>query len=129
MTKTILVVDAERHMRALLEHTLCPFEEVGVQLHSVENPEQAILFCKQSPPDLVFVDGGIPEKGGFILCEAIHADPATSHTRIVLMAERGKEPNLEGCKYARVIQIVAKPFDPDRVRLLTGSILGIDVEL
>ena len=129
MMKTIFVVDAERHMRALLEHTLGPFEDVGVRLNSVETLEQAVSFCKQTPPDLVFIDVGIPEKGGFLLCEALHADPATKYTQLVLMAERGKEPNLEGCPFERVIQIVVKPFDPDQVRLLAGSVLGIHIEL
>lgn len=129
MNKTILVVDDERHVRTLLEHTLSPFEEENVQLDTAESGEQALDLCRQAPPDIIFIDVGMPGMGGYALCESLHADPATKHTQIVLMIDMGREPDLNRCKSAQVTDIITKPFDPDRIRLLTGKLLGIHVEL
>jgi two-component system, OmpR family, alkaline phosphatase synthesis response regulator PhoP len=129
MKKCILVVDDERHVRTLLERTLDPFEEVNVDLMTAASGEDALELCRQKPPDLVFVDVGMPGIGGYAFCEALRSEPATQHATIILMIEMGREPNLDRCKAAQVAEVVTKPFDPDHIRLLTGKLLDIDVEL
>lgn len=129
MNKSILVVDDERHVRTLLEHTLNPFEEEDVQLNTSASGEEALDLCRQNPPDIIFIDVGMPGMGGYALCDALHSEPCTQHTQIVLMIDMGREPDLTRCNSTRVVDVITKPFDPDRIRLLTGKLLGIHVEL
>ena len=129
MKKRILVVDDERHVLTLLETTLDPFEDADVELVTASSAEQALDLCRQSPPDLVFVDVAMPGIGGYALCEALSAEPATQHTKTVLMLEMGCEPNPNRCRGQSALEFINKPFDPDHIRLLAGRLLDIDVEL
>jgi CheY-like chemotaxis protein len=128
MTKTILVVDDERHVRTLLEHTLSPFEEVDVTITVAATGQDALEACKRTPPDLVFVDARLPGVSGYDLCDALRADPATKHALVVLMVDKGWEPSPDRCSDDAFAHVMTKPFDPEQVRLVTGKLLGIDVE-
>ena len=129
MRKRILIVDDERHVRTLLERTLDPFEDVDVELVMASSGEEALEQCRQGTPDLAFVDVSMPGIGGYALCEALRSHPSTRDTAIVLMIEMGREPNPDRCRGIDVAEVVNKPFDPDHIRLLTGRLLGIEVEL
>ncbi len=128
MTKAILVVDDERHVRTLLEHTLSPFEEAGVTITVTATGQDALEACRQTPPDLVFVDARLPGVNGYDLCEALRSDPTTKHAQVVLMIDKGWEPSPGRCNDDAFAHVMTKPFDPEEVRLVTGKLLGIDVE-
>lgn len=129
MKKRILVVDDERHVRTLLETTLDPFEDADVEITTASSGEQGLELCRHAPPNLVFVDVGMPGIGGYAFCEALQSHASTRHAKVVLMIDMGSEPNPARCRGAQVMAIVTKPFDPDHIRLLTGKLLDIDVEL
>lgn len=129
MSKRILVVDDERHVRTLLEHTLVPFEEVDVVLSFAASGEDGLELCRENAPDLIFVDEGMPGIGGIAFCEAIRTEPTTRHARVVLMVDMGREADAARCNAAGIVEVITKPFDPDHVRLLTGKLLDILVEL
>jgi CheY-like chemotaxis protein len=128
MTQTILVVDDERHVRTLIEHALSPFEEVGVTITVAATGQDALESCKRTPPDLVFVDARLPGVSGYDLCDALRADPATKHALVVLMVDKGWEPSPGRCSDNAFAHVMTKPFDPEELRLVTGKLLGIDVE-
>ncbi len=64
MNKRVLVIDDERHVRTLLETTLDPFEEVGVEVATAASGEEGLERCRNAPPDLIFVDVAMPGIGG-----------------------------------------------------------------
>lgn len=129
MKKRILVVDDERHVRTLLEHTLDPFEDLDVELLLAASPDEAIEVCRDNLPDLAFVDASMPTMSGYELCDRLRAMPGGSSVHIVLLVDKSQPPEPERCGNASVVDVVTKPFDPDQIRLLTGRLLGITVEL
>lgn len=129
MKRRILLVDDERHVLTLLETTLDPFEDADVELVTASSAEQALDLCRQAPPDLVFVDVAMPGIGGYAFCEALSTEPTTRHAKIVLMLDMGCEPDPDRCRTSSFAEFITKPFDPDHIRLLTGRLLDIAVEL
>jgi CheY-like chemotaxis protein len=129
MTKRILVVDDESHVRTLLEHTLDPFEDLDVQLLLAASADEALEACREHLPDLAFVDATMPAVNGYDLCDRLRATEGGGDIHIVLLLDKGQPPDTERCSGVGFADVVTKPFDPDQIRLMTGRLLGINVEL
>ncbi len=68
---TILIVDDEQHIRLLIEQALEDLEDVGVELLTAADGEEALAVVEQRRPDLVFLDIMMPKRNGFEVCRAI----------------------------------------------------------
>lgn len=128
MSKSILIVDEERHIRTLLEHTLSLFEEEDVTIRLAASGQEALEECRRSPPDLVFVDARLSDIHGKRFCDSLRLDPGARHTQIILMVDKGWEVDVHHEAGGSITHVIVKPFDPEALRLLTGRLLGIDVE-
>ena len=69
MSKKILIVDDEVHLRTLLHQTLEELEDEGVELHVATNGEEALAAIQALQPNLVFLDVMMPKLSGFDVCE------------------------------------------------------------
>jgi CheY-like chemotaxis protein len=89
----------------------------------------ALEKARAQPPTLAFVDITLPDIGGYGLCELLRALPGCDSLTIVLLFDMGQQPDSAKCQALSIEDCVGKPFDPDRIRLLAGRVLGVDVEL
>jgi signal transduction histidine kinase/DNA-binding response OmpR family regulator len=78
----ILIVDDERHNRALLEVMLAP---EGFLLLTAANGEEAIATVARQPPDLILLDIMMPGMNGYQVAEKIKGDPATKQIPIIMV--------------------------------------------
>ena len=74
MSKKILIVDDEPHIRLLLEQTLEELEDYDVEFYSAENGEIALQQIQDQQPDLVFLDVMMPKMNGFDVCKTVKQD-------------------------------------------------------
>lgn len=68
MPKTILIVDDEPLIRALLRQTLEDLEDKDVRLLFAADGAEAIHVIEQERPDLVFLDVMMPFHDGYEVC-------------------------------------------------------------
>jgi CheY-like chemotaxis protein len=65
VSRTILIVDDEAHLRMLIQQTLEELEDEGVELLTATNGEEALATIEAVKPDLVFLDVMMPKLSGF----------------------------------------------------------------
>lgn len=127
MNPKILVVDDEAYIRLLLELTLEPLEESGVQVLSAEDGRSALDMIKAEQPNLVFLDVMMPEVDGFTVCQTVKQDWGMTDTYIVLLTAKSQELDLAMGKQAGANDYITKPFDPDELLDYTEKLLGLNV--
>lgn len=125
MSKKILIVDDEPHLRLLLEQTLEELEDDGVELLTAENGEEALEAIKTERPNLVFLDVMMPKLNGFDVCNTVKNELQISEIYIIILTAKGQEFDKQKGQKVGVDMYMTKPFDPDEVLEKSLEILGL----
>ena len=127
MSKKILIVDDEPHIRLLLEQTLEELEDYDVEFFTAENGEIALEQVQAQQPDLIFLDVMMPKMNGFDVCKVIKQDWAMSDIFIVILTAKGQENDRHKGQEVGANRYITKPFNPDEIMETAVSVLGIDL--
>lgn len=125
MSKKILIVDDEVHLRTLLHQTLEELEDEGIELHTAANGEEALAAIESMRPDLVFLDVMMPKLSGFDVCERTKKQLGLSGVYIVLLTAKGQEFDRQRGIEVGADLYMTKPFDPDSLLMKARDVLGI----
>lgn len=125
MSKKILIVDDEVHLRTLLHQTLEELEDEGVELHVATNGEEALAAIESMQPDLVFLDVMMPKLSGFDVCERAKKVLGLTDVYIVLLTAKGQEFDRQRGIEVGADLYMTKPFDPDSLLMKARDVLGI----
>ena len=125
MDAKILIVDDEAHIRRLIEQTLEELEDVGVQLLTASNGEEALATIKAEKPQLVFLDVMMPKMNGFDVCHIVKNELGLKDIYIVMLTAKGQEFDKQKGQEAGVDIYMTKPFDPDELLEKAGEVLGL----
>lgn len=125
MTKKVLIVDDEPHIRILMEQTLEELEDEGVELLMAENGEKALETIKREKPQLVFLDVMMPKMSGFEVCSAVKKDLGMRDVYIIILTAKGQEFDKQKGNDVGADLYMTKPFDPDEVLEKSMEILGL----
>jgi hypothetical protein len=127
VSKRILIVDDDTHIRLLLHRTLEELEGMGVEIHFAEDGLDGLNQTRALQPDLMFLDVMMPHMNGFEVCREVRRDPSLSKTHIVVLTARGQtQPPLD-LRYAPH-EIMTKPFDPDIIVARAAQVLGVSLD-
>ena len=114
---SVLVVEDERDIRELLRRYL---ERDGHSVLTTGAGAEAIGYLRDSPPDLMLLDLGLPDIDGFdVLAEALASDCGPV---IVLTARNAVEDRIRGLE-AGAADYIVKPFSPREVLLRIANVL------
>lgn len=108
-TKTVLVVDDDRSLRALCRASL---EEAGFRVLEAADGEQALASVHDEQPDLILLDIMMPGISGWEVTSALLADRATDRIPIVFMSARTEVADRIRAFDLGAQDYVTKPFDP-----------------
>lgn len=126
MTKKILIVDDEVHIKMLLEQTLEELEdEFEVDLYTASDGEEGLEFIRGKRPDLVFLDIMMPKMNGYEVCRIIKDDPALKDVKIILLTAKGQEVDRKQGLELGAMMYMTKPFDPDEILRVSKELLEL----
>ncbi|HEY9607161.1 MAG TPA: response regulator [Allocoleopsis sp.] len=125
MSKKILIVDDEPHIRLLMEQTLEELEDEGIELLTAENGEEALDTIQVEKPDLVFLDVMMPKLNGFDVCNAVKNELQLEGVYIIMLTAKGQEFDKQKGQQVGADLYMTKPFDPDEVVEKSREILGL----
>ncbi|MGZ8218507.1 response regulator transcription factor [Methylomagnum sp.] len=128
MSKKILIVDDEPHIRLLLEQTLEELEDYDVEFFSAENGEKALELIQEEKPDLVFLDVMMPKMNGFDVCKTVKGEWNMTDIYIIILTAKGQEYDKEKGKEMGADRYLTKPFNPDEIMASAVSVLGIELD-
>jgi two-component system alkaline phosphatase synthesis response regulator PhoP len=121
---SVLIVDDEQHIRLLIEQTLEPLEDDGVELLTAPDGEAALDVVQHHRPRLVFLDVMMPKRNGFDVCRAIKQEMGLADTTVVMLTAKGQAYDREQGLAVGADLYLTKPFDPDELLDLARDVLS-----
>ncbi len=117
----VLIVDDERDARELVKRLL---SEHGAEVTTVGNAADALRAIRESPPDLMISDIGMPETDGYQLLRQIRAlktPEALKMPAIALTAFARTEDRTRAMREGYMLHI-AKPVDPSELVVAVANV-------
>lgn len=113
MLESILIVDDVPENLSLLHESL---DQAGYQVLVATNGFSAIEIAHRSQPDMILLDGSMPEIDGFETCLQLKSSPVTEHIPVIFMTGLTEtEHILKGFQVGGV-DYVTKPLNIDEVQ-------------
>jgi CheY-like chemotaxis protein len=117
---TILVVD-DNHTNLKLVTDVLGFE--GYCILTATDAKQAQAVVRQSPPDLILMDIGLPDMDGLALTQIFKADQKTRHIIIVALTAFAMKGDEEKAIAAGCDGYIIKPIDTRKFPLQVAELL------
>lgn len=121
MTRRILVVDDESHIRHVLSLKL---RNSGFVVDTATDGEDALHQISASAPDLVITDLQMPYVNGIELCRAMIEETALIDIPVIILTARGYALGADAAGLTNVRQVVNKPFSPRTILEQVHRVLG-----
>ena len=125
MSKKILIVDDEPHIRLLLAQTLEELEDEGVEILTATNGAEGLESIQDEKPNLVFLDVMMPKMNGFDVCKAVKKELAIPDVFIIMLTAKGQEFDKNKGIDVGADLYMTKPFDPDEILEKAQQVLGL----
>ena len=119
--KRILICDDEPHVVEGLRHLLRGPDR---QIETAVNGREGLERIRRQKPDLLITDVMMPEMSGPELVAALRADPATRDLPVVFCTARGQAHDAGIAQEVWGAIVIAKPFEPQKVRQIVRDILA-----
>ena len=124
MSRSVLIVDDEQHIRLLIEQTLEELLDEGVELYTAADGDEALAAITAQQPDLVFLDVMMPKRNGLEVARAVRDELGQADIHIVLLTAKGQAVDREAGLAAGANRYLTKPFDPDELLAIAHEVLG-----
>ncbi len=83
------------------------------EVATAASAQEAFDYLAEHPlPDVILLDGVMPDIDGYQACARLHADPRYSEIPIVFLSARIDLEEQERAKAVGAVACLAKPFDP-----------------
>lgn len=105
MAKTILVVEDDSDMRALINHSLL---NAGYIVRAVSNGLEAAASCLTLTPDLIISDIHMPRMDGFEMVMILKSEPALKDIPVIFLTADTKGHRRS--EKLGVVQYLTKPL-------------------
>ncbi|APR74820.1 twitching motility protein PilH [Minicystis rosea] len=116
----ILIVDDDPDFLAVAEASL---SALGFRVERASGGLRGVFLATQDVPDAIICDLRMPGIDGFVVAEALRADPATEHTVIVACTGRRDLEARAQVRSSAFDAVLIKPVDWEEVaRLLADAI-------
>jgi DNA-binding NarL/FixJ family response regulator len=110
--RTVLVVDDDAHLRALVRSLL---QRIGLDVAEAEDGETALRSAARQPPSLVLLDVQLPQVGGYEVCHELRERYGQELPIVFLSGTRVESGDRTAGIMLGADDYMTKPFDPDEL--------------
>jgi DNA-binding response OmpR family regulator len=118
----ILVADDDRVIQGVLTFFL---SQAGFVVKAANNGRQALEMAESQKPDLLVLDGRMPELDGFEVLKRWRQAPGLSKVPVIMLTSETDESKMASALGDGAVAYLTKPFSPDdlvrRAKELTGA--------
>lgn len=121
-TKTILIIDDEPHLSAVIKtclETLKPWQAIAIY-----SARAGLKQAKTQPPNAILLDIMMPDMNGEELLEALQEDAATKAIPVIIFTASSQHQIANAFPQNRVAGVIAKPFNPLTLADQIAQLLG-----
>ncbi len=120
----LLVVDDDEDSRDLLA---CLLEDGGATVASASSANEAIRLLRESPPDVLLSDIGMPDVDGYAFIRQVRGMPSDrgGKTPAIALTAYARTSDGERALAAGFQAHVTKPVDPDKLTAVIASLAGV----
>lgn len=111
--KQCLVVDDSRVIRKIACRI---FEELNFEAEEAENGHVALEICRQHMPDLILLDGNMPNLNGVEFLRTLRREPHGKKPVIVFCTTENDVPQITAALGAGANDHMTKPFDREVIK-------------
>lgn len=109
-TKTVLIVDDSRAMRAMLTSTI---ESLGdFKIIEACSGFDALRLLPRESADLILTDINMPDINGLELISYLRDNPNYQNIPVIIISTEGSQKDIDKGKLLGANEYVVKPFDP-----------------
>jgi len=118
--KTVLLVDDDRDILAAMTAAL---DELGPEILTAENGDEALIQAQQHSPDVVVLDMMLPKRSGFLVLEQLKRGkkPTDSPQVVMITGNQGSRHRV----YAENLGVAAYINKPFRMEKLVETVKGL----
>jgi DNA-binding response OmpR family regulator len=120
LAKLILVVDDEHDFRVIVSHVLATG---GYSVVTASDGMEGLRVFAETQPDLVVLDGHLPDIDGFEVCRRLRATPRGAKVPILLCTVRSALSTVSAGFDAGATGYVLKPFEMEELLEKVGAAL------
>lgn len=125
-TPKILIIESDSGLVEMMRNRL---EEEGYVLLVTPDGKEGMALARREQPTLVIVDFTLPTGKGNQVAKTLRKDAATSHERILMIADENQLENLEIGPKSSVDEFLIKPFSAiDLMSKVKPLLLSLDEE-
>jgi len=120
MNTKILIADDEPNILLLAQML---FQDMGMNVITAVNGEEAIQKAISEKPDLIITDVVMPKKSGFEVCRTLRAHVDTADIPIIILSAMGDEYNKITGFDGGADDYITKPFSVEELKARAKSLL------
>jgi two-component system phosphate regulon response regulator PhoB len=116
----LLLVEDDTALAELLDWH---FQQEGYDVVRTPDGEEALLFAREAPPDIVLLDWMIEGLSGIEVCRRLRRATDTANVPIIMLTARGEEEDRIRGLETGADDYVTKPFSPRELVARVAAIL------
>ena len=121
--KRIITCDDEPHIVEGIRFLLRGPDREVIVTHS---GAQALQCMDEQVPDLLIIDIMMPEMSGLDVLARLRESPKTQRLPVIILTAKGQAGDANMAQEVWGATVMAKPFDPRKLRELVNTILETD---
>ena len=118
----VLFGDDDKIIHRIVAHHLT---REGIVVKSAYNGRQVLEMAEEEAPDLLILDGMMPEMDGFATLREWRSRERLRHIPVVMLTAKTRDDDMSSAIEGGAVDYLTKPFSPselvDRVKQLIGS--------
>jgi DNA-binding response OmpR family regulator len=96
----------------------------GFRVSVASDAAAALRMVRESLPDLILLDIGLPDINGYEVLKQLRQSPRTRHVPIIFVTQRKQKPDRITGLGMGADDFITKPFDPDELGLRVQNLVS-----
>lgn len=124
MTKQVLIVDDDDHLRELVQ--ACLEDLGGWKTLTAPSGKEALKIAQTAPIDAILLDVSMPDMDGFVVFEKLQQNNVSQLIPVILLTARVLPSDRDRFARMGIAGVISKPFEPITISQQVADILGWD---